>query len=81
MVSTVSERSYSLALVFGAWLVSAIASAVVTYAAKDWLLFVFIAWWVAVMSAFVPKRPILRAVSTGIAVGVTVGLGILFGGP
>lgn len=71
------EQPRSVAVVIGVWLVSVAATAALTYAAGEWLLFLYIAWTMAVMSAFVPKRPIARAVSAGIAVGVTSGLALL----
>lgn len=67
-------QSKSQGKVVGVWLLAVALSAWATYAAREWLLFVYIALAITLMIAFVPKHALARAVSVGIAVGIITGL-------
>jgi hypothetical protein len=72
------EPAASSATIVGIWAMSVAVSAGIGYLAREWFLFLLIGCFVALMTAFVPKRPVWRAVTSGIAVGVMLALAVAF---
>lgn len=67
----------STAVIIGIWLAAAVVSAGLTYALREWSLFLGIACFFALTAAFVPRNPKWRAVTAGVATGVAAGLASL----
>ncbi len=63
--------------IVGVWLFSIACSAALTIVLRDWLLFLLIVCFLLVTSAFVPKRPLIKALSSGCALGMLLALGWL----